>query len=75
MEGFFTLVVAEDGTPGRMFGPGQWEEAHAKVIALLATEGIDFSKLSEEEKENIDLIGIYEFVDGGSILIIQAEPF
>lgn len=73
---FFVIVVNPYGVPGKLIGTSGWEDAVAKVKALVAAEqgeGADALKpaeVSAEIAEAIETDGHYEYENGGGIYIV-----
>ena len=66
---YYVQIVREDGTLGRLFGPASWDDAIAKVKAIVVVAGIN----NHESEKAIDIDGAYSYSSGGGVYIVQAE--
>ena len=77
---FFVSVIREDGTPGPLYGPYDYEKSEEVLIAVLKSNNTQNGpvEITEEVKEAIQMDGSYSFESGigaGGVYIVQSEEF
>lgn len=66
---FFVLEINQDGEPGRLYGPINWDDAIQKVVSLVKAK----TSINQDDIAYIETDGLYKFPDGGGVYIIQPE--
>lgn len=66
---FYVLVINQDGKPGKLHGPIDWQAAIELIRTNIAAE----TPITQDMILAIDTDGQWQFEDGGGIYILQAE--
>lgn len=67
---FYVIVVNQDGSPNKLFGPLYWNDVMDRVLRCVALEK---ANITEQDMEFIEMYRFLEFEDGGGVYTIQAE--
>jgi len=76
MSNFSVIVVLENGTPGRLYGPYQnYDEAESWLLNVLKTDktGQEPVQITAEVVKQIEMDGLYTFDSGAGVYIVQSE--
>jgi len=76
MSNFSVIVVLENSTPGRLYGPYQnYDEAESCLRNVLKTDktGEEPVEITAEVNNQIDMDGFYTFDSGAGVYIVQSE--
>lgn len=73
----FVSVIRQDGEPGPLYGPYDYNEAEQVLLAVLQSNRTQNGpvEITDEVKQAIELDGSYSFDGGGGVYIVESEDF
>ena len=74
---YFVSTIRQDGSPGPLYGPYDYDEAVEVVLGVLQSNRTDNGpvELTEEVLEVVKTDGWYSFDGGGGVYLVQSEQF
>lgn len=67
---FYVMSINDDYSPGKLFGPMEWDDAVTKCECLIIER---YPNVSHEELDTIEDVSGFIFCDSSGVYIVQAE--
>jgi hypothetical protein len=73
----FVQVIRQDGSPGPLYGPYDYNEAEQVLLAVLQSNKTDNGpvEITDEVTSTISTDGCWSFDGGGGVYIVESEEF